>query len=60
MLRQLFLNGDLQVNGDASFKRELWKYHNDSKKYKIGYGPGDVREEGGNGYVSENQWIFIQ
>ncbi len=49
-----FLNGDLQVNGDASFKRELWKYHNDSKKYKIGYGPGDIREEGGNGYVSES------
>lgn len=49
-----FLNGDLQVNGDASFKRELWKYHNDSKKYKIGYGPNDIREEGGNGYVSEN------
>lgn len=31
-----FLNGDLQVNADASFKRELWKYHNDSKKFKIG------------------------
>nr|WP_294874791.1 TonB-dependent receptor [uncultured Pedobacter sp.] len=49
-----FLNGDLQVNGDASFKRELWKYHNDSKKYKIGYGPDDIREEGGNGYVNES------
>lgn len=49
-----FLNGDLQVNGDASFKRELWRYHNDSKKYKIGYGPGDIREEGGNGYVRES------
>ena len=49
-----FLNGDLQVNADASFKRELWKYHNDSKKYKIGYGPNDVREEGGTGYVSED------
>ncbi|MBB2148911.1 SusC/RagA family TonB-linked outer membrane protein [Pedobacter gandavensis] len=49
-----FLNGDLQVNGDASFKRELWRYHKDSKKFKIGYGPGDIREEGGNGYVSES------
>ncbi len=49
-----FLNGDLQVNADASFKRELWKYHNDSKKYKIGYGPGDIREEGGTGYVRES------
>lgn len=49
-----FLNGDLQVNGDASFKRELWKYHYDSKKFKIGFGPNDIREEGGNGYVREN------
>lgn len=49
-----FLNGALQVNGDASFKRELWKYHYDSKKYNIGYGPNDVRQEGGNGYVTEN------
>lgn len=50
----LFLNGDLQVNGDASFKRELWKTHADSKKYKIGYGPNDIREEGGTGSVTEN------
>lgn len=50
----LFLNGDLQVNGDASFKRELWKSHADAKKYKIGYGPNDIREEGGTGSVSEN------
>ncbi|MGN8059541.1 SusC/RagA family TonB-linked outer membrane protein [Pedobacter sp. 22163] len=50
----LFLKGDLQVNADASFKRELWKTHNDSKKYKIGYGPNDIREEGGNGSVTEN------
>ena len=49
----IFLNGDLQVNGDASFKRELWKTHIDTKKYKIGYGPNDVREEGGNGSVNE-------
>ncbi|RQO73523.1 SusC/RagA family protein [Pedobacter sp. KBW01] len=50
----LFLNGDLQVNGDASFKRELWKNHSDAKRYKIGYGPNDIREEGGNGSVSES------
>jgi len=50
----LFLNGDLQVNGDASFKRELWRTHQDTKKYKIGYGPNDIREEGGLGSVSES------
>ena len=50
----LFLNGDLQINADASFKRELWKQHNIGTPYKIGYGPNDVRSEGGTGYVSEN------
>ncbi|SEO31884.1 TonB-linked outer membrane protein, SusC/RagA family [Mucilaginibacter gossypiicola] len=55
----LFLNGDLQVNADASFKRELWKTHTDTKKYKIGYGPNDVREEGGTGSVSEgNGYLY--
>ncbi|WP_245898884.1 SusC/RagA family TonB-linked outer membrane protein [Chitinophaga niastensis] len=49
-----FLNNDLQVTGDASFKRELWKYHTDQKKYNIGYGPNDVRQEGGSGSVTEN------
>ena len=49
-----FLNGDLQVNGDASFKRELWKYHSDANTYNIGYGPNDIRQEGGTGSVSEN------
>ncbi|WP_162946637.1 SusC/RagA family TonB-linked outer membrane protein [Chitinophaga barathri] len=49
-----FLNGDLQITGDASFKRELWKYHTDSKKYSIGYGPNDIRQVGGAGYVTEN------
>ncbi|PWK78797.1 TonB-linked SusC/RagA family outer membrane protein [Mucilaginibacter oryzae] len=50
----LFLNGDLQFNADASFKRELWKSHADTKIYKIGYGPNDIREEGGPGSVNEN------
>jgi len=53
-----FLKGDLLVNGDASFKRELWKYHNDQKKYLIGYGPNDIRQEGGNGFVSEDNGLL--
>jgi len=48
-----FFNGDLQANADVSFKKEMWKYNNDSRKYNIGYGPGDIRQEGGNGYVGE-------
>lgn len=50
-----FLNGDLTVTGDASFKREYWRYPQNSKKYEIGYGPNDVREEGGNGFVSDRR-----
>ncbi len=50
-----FLNGDLTVTGDASFKREYWRYPQHSKKYKIGYGPDDVREEGGNGFVYDRR-----
>ncbi|MFC0773365.1 SusC/RagA family TonB-linked outer membrane protein [Terrimonas alba] len=46
------LNNDLQITGSASFKRELWKYNTDYKKYKIGYGPTDIREEGGSGSVT--------
>lgn len=50
-----FLNGDLTVTADASFKREYWRYPEHSNKYKIGYGPNDVREEGGNGYVQDRR-----
>lgn len=50
-----FLNGDLTVTADASFKREYWRYPEHSKKYKIGFGPNDVREEGGNGYVQDRR-----
>ncbi len=47
-----FLNNDLVFTGSMSFKRELWKYNTDYQKYKIGYGPTDIREEGGNGSVN--------
>ena len=47
-----FLNNDLQITGSASFKREIWKYNTDNRKYAIGYGSGDIREEGGTGSVS--------
>ncbi|TDE11755.1 TonB-dependent receptor [Dyadobacter psychrotolerans] len=50
-----FFKGDLQINGDASFKKEMWNYSANSRKYKIGYGPADIREEGGNGYVTETK-----
>ncbi len=47
-----FLDGDLQITGSASFKREMWKYNTDYRKYRIGFGPKDIREEGGSGSVS--------
>ncbi|MFT3702640.1 MAG: SusC/RagA family TonB-linked outer membrane protein [Agriterribacter sp.] len=52
-----FLNNDLQIVGSASFKREIWKYNTDFRKYKIGYGPEDIREEGGNGSVAATNGI---
>ncbi len=50
-----FLNGDLTVTADASFKREYWRYPQHTKRFKIGFGPDDVREEGGNGFVSDRR-----
>ena len=47
-----FLNNDLVFTGSVSFKRELWRNSTDFQKYKIGYGPTDIREEGGSGSVS--------
>lgn len=47
------LNGDLQVTGSASFKREQWNTKQDSRNYRIGYGPNDIRTEGGTGGVYE-------
>ncbi|WP_026968437.1 SusC/RagA family TonB-linked outer membrane protein [Algoriphagus terrigena] len=48
-----FLNGDLTFNANASFKREQWKYHRDVTKFQVGYGPEDIRFEGGDGSVME-------
>jgi TonB-linked SusC/RagA family outer membrane protein len=48
-----FFKGDLQINADASFKKEQWKYDLTSKRFNVGYGPDDIRQEGGNGYVSQ-------
>jgi len=50
-----FLNGDLKVSGDASVKREYYKSNGYAKKIKIGFGPDDIREEGGTGYVNESR-----
>lgn len=53
------LNGDLQVTGSASFKREQWKYHEDALVYEIGYGPGDVRKSVGTGYVMDKSGTLV-
>lgn len=47
-----FLDNSLTITGSASMKRELWRYNTDFQKYKIGFGPEDIREEGGSGSVS--------
>jgi len=47
-----FFNGDLQITGDASIKREQWKSQYDYRPYSIGYGPKDIRQLGGAGSVN--------
>ncbi|UZD21519.1 SusC/RagA family TonB-linked outer membrane protein [Algoriphagus halophytocola] len=54
-----FLDGDLTFTGRASFKREQWKYHWDQRKFNIGFGPEDVRTEGGTGSVIERNGTLI-
>ena len=55
-----FLNNDLQITGSASLKRENWKYNIDYQKYKIGFGPTDIREEGGTGSVANKNGTVKQ
>lgn len=50
-----FLNGDLTLTGDASVKKEFYKGIEHAKKFKIGFGPNDIREEGGTGYANEQR-----
>ncbi|WP_106593883.1 SusC/RagA family TonB-linked outer membrane protein [Dyadobacter jiangsuensis] len=47
------LNGDLVITGSASFKREQWNTKQDQRNYRIGFGPNDIRTEGGTGGVYE-------
>lgn len=55
-----FFNNDLQITGDVSFKRELWKYHTESLPYLIGYGPNDVRSQNTTGSISETNGTINQ
>lgn len=38
----------LRVNAEYTFRKENYDYHANYSKFKIGYGPEDVREEGVN------------
>ena len=55
-----FFNKDLQITGDVSFKRELWKYHTESLPYSLGYGPNDVRIQNATGSISETNGTINQ
>lgn len=55
-----FLNNELQITADASFKRELWKYHIENLPYVIGYGPDDVRQENSIGSITETNGTVSQ
>ena len=53
------LKGDLQITGDASVKKELWKYDYDNRPYSIGYGPNDIRQLGTPGSVTEKNGTLL-
>ena len=55
-----FFNNDLQITGDVSVKRELWKYHTENLPYSIGYGPNDVRIQNPIGSISETNGTLNQ
>ena len=55
-----FFKGALQVTGDASFKREMWKYHTENLPYVIGYGPNDIRQENAIGSIAETNGTLNQ
>jgi TonB-linked SusC/RagA family outer membrane protein len=48
-----FFDGDLQITGDASIKREQATNLYDYRPYSIGWGPKDIRQEGGTGSVTQ-------
>lgn len=49
----ILFDGLLTLTGDATFRRNYNQTHADWRRYLIGYGPEDIREEGGNTYASE-------
>lgn len=55
-----FFNNELQLTADASFKRELWKYHTEDLPYLIGYGPDDIRQENSIGSITETNGTVSQ
>ncbi|WP_345006942.1 TonB-dependent receptor [Snuella lapsa] len=52
-LNLYFLNKDLKLTGEYTFKKEYNKDHWDGTKYQIGYGPNDVRENESSDYAYE-------
>ena len=53
----LFFDEALKITAEHTFKNEQTKTHWDATKYKIGFGPNDIRELGGTGYAYESMGI---
>ena len=57
-----FLNRMVRVNSDFTIRRDNTNYRSNQSKYRIGYGPNDVRELGSNeayrsaGFLSYYVW----
>ncbi len=53
----ILLEEALKITGEATFKKEHTKSHWDGTKYKIGYGPNDIRESSSSDYAYESMTI---
>lgn len=48
-------DGLLSVTADATFRRNTNRIHTDGRQYQIGFGPDDIRTEGGEGFAAESR-----
>lgn len=53
----MFFDNALKITGESTYRKTQTKTHWDGTKYKIGYGPNDVRELGGSGYAWESSGV---
>jgi TonB-linked SusC/RagA family outer membrane protein len=54
-LTATLFDGLLTLTGDATFRRSFNRVHTDGRQYQIGFGPDDLRTEGGETFAAEQR-----